>query len=88
MPEKYFLKWLLDSPPVVQELLRMVTEFFSNTLLVGASFAIAFLIGATSIGGMLLGPSLNMLGEVPIHMAIPSCMFAFIFAGGIGAIFF
>lgn len=66
----------------------MITEFFSNTLLVGASFAIAFLIGATSIGGMLLGPALNMLGEVPIHMAIPSCMFAFIFAGGIGALFF
>ena len=66
----------------------MVTEFISNALLVGLSLAIAFLIGATSIGGMLLGPALNMVGEVPIHMAIPSCMFAFIFAGGIGAIFF
>ena len=66
----------------------MVIELFSNTLLVGASFAIAFLIGATSIGGMLLAPALNMVGEVPIHMAIPSCMFAFIFAGVIGAVFF
>ena len=66
----------------------MGTELFSNILLVAASLAIAFFIGATSIGGMLLGPALNMVGEVPIHMAIPSCMFAFIFAGAIGAYFF
>ncbi len=66
----------------------MGMDFLSNMFLVGGSFAIAFLIGATSIGGMLLGPTLNVVGEVPIHLAIPSCMFAFIFAGGVGALFY
>ena len=66
----------------------MGSEFLSNILLVAASIAIAFLIGATSIGGMLLGPALNIVGDVPIHMALPSCMFAFIFAGVIGGFFF
>ena len=66
----------------------MSVDIFSNVLLAGAIFVIAFLIGATSIGGMLLGPALNILGDVPIHAAIPGCMFAFIFTGSVGALFF
>ena len=66
----------------------MNVDVFSNALLAGSICAIAFLIGATSIGGMLLGPALNILGGVPIHVAIPCCMFAFIFTGSVGAVFF
>ena len=66
----------------------MGVDVFSNVLLAGAIIVIAFFIGATSIGGMLLGPALNILGEVPIHLVIPGCMFAFIFTGSVGALFF
>lgn len=66
----------------------MNVDVFSNAFLVVAICAISFLIGATSIGGMLLGPTLNVLGDVPIHVAISGCMFAFIFTGTVGAIFF
>lgn len=66
----------------------MNVDVFANALLAGALCAIAFLIGATSIGGVLLGPALNILGDVPLHVAIPGCMFAFIFTGSVGAVFF
>ena len=64
----------------------MNVDVFSNVLLAGALCAIAFLIGATSIGGVLLGPALNILGDAPLHVAIPGCMFAFIFTGSVGRI--
>lgn len=48
-------------------------------LLVGA------LVGATGIGGVLLVPSLTYFGLVPIHVAIASASFSYLFTGVLGA---
>ena len=66
----------------------MGTDVFANLLLVLTNFVVAILIGATAIGGLLLAPGLNVIGDVPIHVAIPSCMFAIIFTGVVGALIF
>ena len=66
----------------------MDTSLFSNLLFVGVNFIIAVLIGSTAIGGLLLVPGLNVVGDVPVHVAIPSCMFALIFTGIVGALIF
>lgn len=66
----------------------MNTDLFSNLLFVAVNFVIAVLIGSTAIGGLLLVPGLNVIGDVPVHVAIPSCMFALIFTGLVGALIF
>lgn len=51
-------------------------------LLVGA------LVGATGIGGVLLVPSLTYFGQVPIHVAIASASFSYLFTGVLGAVLY
>jgi uncharacterized membrane protein YfcA len=81
-------KYLLASQIQFVILARMGVDIFANFLLVATSFVVAILIGATAIGTLLLVPSLNVIGDVPIHVAIPSCMFAIIFTGIVGALIF
>jgi uncharacterized membrane protein YfcA len=66
----------------------MGVDVFANFLLVATNFVLAILIGATAIGGLLLVPGLNVIGDVTIHVAIPSCMFAIIFTGIVGTLIF
>ena len=51
-------------------------------------FAVAFLIGATAIGGLLLVPLLVIWGGYPVHTAIPVCLFSIFFSGIVGSLIF
>lgn len=42
------------------------------------------LIGSVGIGGVLLVPSLDYLAGIPVHQAIPACMFSYLATGAIG----
>lgn len=53
--------------------------------LAGAVLFVGVLIGATGIGGVLLVPILAYLGSVPVHLAIASCNFSYLFTGLVGA---
>lgn len=53
--------------------------------LAGAVLFVGVLIGATGIGGVLLVPILAYLGNVPVHLAIASCNFSYLFTGLLGA---
>ena len=46
------------------------------------------LIGGVGIGGVLLVPSLNYFGGIPIHGAIAACMVGYIITGAVGAIIY
>jgi uncharacterized membrane protein YfcA len=59
-----------------------------SPILVVVVFVGGILIGGVGIGGVLLVPSLNYFSSVPLHVAIPACMVAFIFTGLIGAIMY
>ena len=50
-----------------------------------AVLCVGVLIGATGIGGVLLVPILAYLGNVPVHLAIASCNFSYLFTGLVGA---
>lgn len=52
--------------------------------LAGAVLFVGVLIGATGIGGVLLVPTLTYLGDVPVHLAITSCNFSYLFTGLVG----
>jgi uncharacterized membrane protein YfcA len=52
--------------------------------LAGAVLFVGVLIGATGIGGVLLVPTLTYLGDVPVHLAIASCNFSYLFTGLVG----
>jgi uncharacterized membrane protein YfcA len=49
-----------------------------------AVLVVGVLIGATGIGGVLLVPILAFLGDVPIHLAVASCNFSYLFTGLVG----
>jgi uncharacterized membrane protein YfcA len=66
----------------------MTYDLASNIVMTGATFLIATFIGITGIGGLLLAPSLNAFANVPIHEAIPACMFGFLFAGLVATLMF
>jgi len=53
-------------------------------LLVVVSLAVGTLIGAVGVGGILLIPALNLLGGLPIHQAMATALFSFIFTGIVG----
>ncbi|WP_424946108.1 sulfite exporter TauE/SafE family protein [Candidatus Spongiihabitans sp.] len=46
---------------------------------------VGILIGGVGIGGVLLVPALKYLGGIPLHVAIPACMFSYIVTGLVGA---
>ncbi|MSO84783.1 MAG: sulfite exporter TauE/SafE family protein [Rhodospirillales bacterium] len=57
----------------------------------GLALAVLFagvLIGATGIGGVLLVPILAYLGDIPVHLAVTSCNFSYLFTGLVGAAFY
>lgn len=49
-------------------------------------FIVGVLIGGVGIGGVLLVPSLKYLGGIPLQVAIPACMMAYIITGLVGAV--
>lgn len=51
-------------------------------------FAISFLIGATAMGGLLLVPTLVILGGYSVHEVIPTCLFSIFFSGIVGSLIF
>ncbi|MDH3282822.1 MAG: sulfite exporter TauE/SafE family protein [Gammaproteobacteria bacterium] len=59
-----------------------------NLVLIGIGLVVGILIGSIGIGGVLLVPSLNYLADVPIHVAIASVMFSYLFSGMVGATMF
>lgn len=56
--------------------------------LIGIGLVVGVLIGCIGIGGVLLVPSLNYIAGIPIHVAIASCMFSYLFSGIVGATMF
>ncbi len=61
-----------------------MTSVFGALGLAGAVLFVGVLIGATGIGGVLLVPTLTYLGDVPVHLAIASCNFSYLFTGLVG----
>lgn len=51
-------------------------------------FVVGVLIGGVGIGGVLLVPALKYLGDIPLHVAIPACMMAYVVTGLVGAIIY
>jgi len=56
-----------------------------SPILIAVVIAVGILIGGVGIGGVLLVPTLKYLGSVPLHIAIPACMLAYIVTGLVGA---
>ncbi len=63
-------------------------ELASLPVLVPIGLLVGVLIGCIGIGGVLLVPSLVYLGGMDVHVAIASCMFSYLFSGGVGAVAF
>lgn len=57
-------------------------------LLIFVVLVVGVLIGGVGVGGVLLVPALKYLGGVPLHVAIPACMMAYIVTGMVGAIIY
>jgi uncharacterized membrane protein YfcA len=57
-------------------------------ILAGFSGFVGILVGATSIGGVLLVPFLTYFAGIDVHAAIGAAMFSYIFAGAAGAWFY
>ncbi len=55
-------------------------------VLIPVVFVVGALIGGVGIGGVLLVPALKYIGGIPLHVAIPACMMAYIVTGLVGAI--
>lgn len=53
-----------------------------------AVFVVAVLIGATAIGGLLLVPVVMLLGNTPVQIAIPACLFSIFFSGVVSSYIF
>ncbi len=51
-------------------------------------FVVGALIGGVGIGGVLLVPALKYLGGIPLHVAIPACMMAYVVTGLVGSIIY
>lgn len=49
---------------------------------------VGVLIGSIGIGGVLLVPALIYVGEMDTHVAITSCLFAYLFSGAVGTFAF
>lgn len=49
---------------------------------------VGILIGSVGVGGVLLIPALNLLAGVPIHEAMATALFTFVFTGIVGTFFF
>ena len=58
------------------------------TALIFVVFIVGALIGGVGIGGVLLVPALKYLGGIPLHVAIPACMMAYVVTGLVGAIIY
>ena len=56
-----------------------------SPVLIFVVLIVGVLIGGVGIGGVLLVPALKYLGGIPLHLAIPACMAAYIVTGLIGA---
>ncbi len=59
----------------------MLDAIASHSVIGLVSLVVGTMIGATSIGGVLLAPGLNIVGHTSIRDAIPICMLAFAFSG-------
>ena len=55
-----------------------------SPLLIVTVFAVGVLVGGVGIGGVLLLPALNYMGDIPVHTAIPVCVFSYIATGAVG----
>lgn len=75
---------LLAIRPILASLGSMELSIFVGLGLV----AVAFLIGATAIGGLLLVPVLVIFGGYTVHEVIPNCLFSIFFSGIVGSIIF
>lgn len=56
--------------------------------LFAAALGVGFLIGASSIGGILLIPALSAIAGLTLHQAMATALFTFIFTGIAGSIAF
>jgi uncharacterized membrane protein YfcA len=56
--------------------------------LLGVAFGVGTLIGAVGIGGVLLIPALTAFAALPIHTAMATALFTFIFTGIVGTAMF
>jgi uncharacterized membrane protein YfcA len=52
------------------------------------SLVVGLLIGAVGIGGILLIPAVNLLAGLPIHTAMATALFTFMFTGILGTFLF
>lgn len=57
-------------------------------LLLVISFGVGVLIGAVGIGGVLLIPALVAIAGLPIHEAMATALFTFLFTGVLGTLLF
>lgn len=56
--------------------------------LLSVAFGVGTLIGAVGIGGVLLIPALTAFAGLPIHTAMATALFTFIFTGILGTVMF
>src|SRR6185295_3698998 len=56
--------------------------------LLSVAFGVGMLIGAVGIGGVLLIPALTAFASLPIHAAMATALFTFIFTGIVGTAMF
>jgi hypothetical protein len=56
--------------------------------LLSVAFGVGTLIGAVGIGGVLLIPALTAFAALPIHVAMATALFTFIFTGIVGTTMF
>jgi uncharacterized membrane protein YfcA len=59
----------------------MAETIFLKALVGLAGCIVGAMIGATSIGGVLLVPTLDVIGHISVHEAVPVCMFTFACSG-------
>lgn len=55
-----------------------------SPLLIVTVFVVGALVGGVGIGGVLLLPALSYMGDIPVHTAIPVCVFSYIATGAVG----
>ncbi len=62
-----------------------VFNMLLSPVLTAIVFVVGLLIGSVGIGGALLVPALKYLGGIPLHSAVPACMFSYVVTGAAGA---
>lgn len=54
--------------------------------LIAINAFIAVLIGSTGIGGVFIGPAINLYARIPLHVALPACSAAMVFSAIAGTL--